>query len=545
MATMEAPAPQNDNYDGTTEAGNDWVIKSSEMPFDDVAAEWARIAQESAEQYEPSVDVVREREEHESAIARIGRLITNKAQELFNSTKAQSGHDGANQRALERDPNRDRAAFIEKNLSLSYICPSIGQKISIEDAQKLYGLYRESNISADEDRRPESRVGVLVGMEEILGELAEKAESAPDTEAKHEAERLLDAVSDLEAVAAIPQYIEASKSIDVFGNRALFEKYIIDTILNEGHHGANGAKNGGALKVERTMAIIDELGGDAQIGDIWKTINQDGRDGEIDWRAIVRFSEDGCTLQSYDESMRDYKYYVGLRDRNRSHTTALRTLADLKMKIKALDDGSHGEELERLKREKDDYVDRLVEDGSLGRDEASNSIDELNRKATIFEGYQNGYDKKVANREQMLKRSQEEFGQIVFPGEDVPSDVLNFLYGTCHFVPRVNMVDDTAEGAQPSHDARHDGLAKMEHEVWRRIITLGDCIKATKTWGEPTFFVSEEGNSVIIQANAEKAYVDQLEFLKKVQAYLETVKKTLDGSYGAGADAGGTVAQMA
>ena len=545
MVTMEAPAPQNDNYGDTAEAGNDWDINSSEIPFDDVAAEWARIAQESAEQDEPSVDVARGREEHELAIARIDHLITSKAQELFNSTKAQSGHDGANQRTLERDPNRDRAAFIERNLSLSYTCPSIGQKISIEDAQKLYGLYRESNISADEDRRPESRVGVLVGMEEILGELAEKAESALDTEAKHEAERLLDAVFDLEAVASIPQYIEASKSIDVFGNRALFEKYITDTILNEGHHGANGAKNGGALKVERTMAIIDELGGDAQIGDIWETINRDGRDGEIDWGAIVRFSEDGRTLQSYDESMQGYKRYVGLRNRNRAHATALRTLADLKMKIKALDDGSHGEELERLRHEKDDYVDKLVENGSLGRDETLNSIDELNRKATVFEGYQDGYDKKVTSREQMLKRSQEEFGQIVFPGEDVPSDILNFLYDTCHFDPRVNMVDDTAEGAQPSLDARHDSIAKMENEVWRRIIALGDCIKETKTLGEPVFYVSEEGDSVIIQANAGKAYVDQLGFLKKVQAYLETAKETFDDSYSAGAGTGGNVTQAA
>ena len=241
------------------------------------------------------------------------------------------------------DRQAEKAAFIDKYFKPTETCPSLGQPISMEDARLLTADYFDRVAP---DKRPEDPVAVLLEIEDMISEDIEYAQKANDQKILGEATRRLNAVSDLEAIATIPQYIEGAKNLKIFGTRADLAEYITKTINAEGNHGtkemieSDPPVNGGALKVERTLGIIEELADDGNIEDAWERITQDGREGAIDWPAVRRFSTRGDELFSYDSYRRELSERTKNYERYKSRAEKLREIAANKDVLRKLKEGN-------------------------------------------------------------------------------------------------------------------------------------------------------------------------------------------------------------
>lgn len=348
---------------------------------------WTYAQPNIAEQGADTPKTPEQKEIRESALQRIGRIINEKAQEIYKKITRQDERRKEWLNRLENDPDQKRLDFINRNLDTTSICPSTGQKLSVADARKLYDYYSEHIAEVDEKEQPKTRYGTLLEIDEmlkerigdtgaadgtearadtarLLGEVCDleetafvekyfnttvpcpstgekvseeearqlfrdyreyaarnghdrrkhtkyavfveidsmleerikNAEAAGDAETKADSERLLKEVLDLEARAAIPQYLGDAKDLQAYGDKESFKKYITNEVWSKGYEGS--------LNVERTLGVLEELNENWPIEEVWRSVTQDGREGGVNWQAVSMYSERGHELQNFDKGMR-------------------------------------------------------------------------------------------------------------------------------------------------------------------------------------------------------------------------------------------------
>lgn len=278
---------------------------------------------------------------HESAIARIGRIIASKAAEIFQNIKARREaaaearraylEQEAEQREAEEqfydmqylelyesssrlrekmlkqipEERRERVKFVDRYVDIFQYCASEGQRMSQTEAYQLYEDYSNHIEQMSEDERPHTRVGVLGEMGHMLHDQIEEAQQDGDEATVRMYQSRFNMVQDLEAAAEIPSYYEQIQNMNIFGSKMLLRRYIRDKIEQEGSRGTKRMREseppyvGGALSVEATLGVLESIDSDAPMSEIWANLNLNDYEGNIDWSAIEQFGSRGKELHDY------------------------------------------------------------------------------------------------------------------------------------------------------------------------------------------------------------------------------------------------------
>ncbi len=282
---------------------------------------------------------------HESIIARIGRIITEKANEIVNNIRRKYQERIKSTQEAEREYDEkqavqdlivqpfyemqsnssseeraeaarelsgeqlDRLKFIDKNLDMLQVCPSTDRRLTLQEAYQLYDDYNEYVATLDEDSRPQSKLGILTEMETMLEGKINDFKTSGDSVALKNERIKYSMVQDLESMTSVAYYYKNIEDVNHFGSRLLLRRYIREKVQKEGYNGTAEMHNqeppriGGALGVEATLGVIEVLDSDEPISVLNNELNYDAK-GDIDWDAVVRFSPRGREL---------YKYQGGLR----------------------------------------------------------------------------------------------------------------------------------------------------------------------------------------------------------------------------------------
>lgn len=390
--------------------------------------------------------------------------------------------------------NLHKEAFIEKHLNTTFECPSTGQKLSAEDAQRLYDDYSYHIAYMDPKERPESTTGILFEMEYMLETKLEGMNDADDEEARADVRRLLEQVRDLGARASIHQYVKDAESLDYFGSNKALDRYITHTILDEGYHGKGDDKDGGALKVERTLGIIEELGEDQPIEKVWDIITNDGKEGAIDWDAVKRFAPRGrgYALYNYDKSRNEMSEFLEERDACQKRIDALSGLLALKEERdqkRAANIAEDSSEMMDIKNRIAEYLAKAKEDGIL-TDDDNNSSEKLRYKISKEEELHSSVDKKMSAYEQMFGRSEKEFARDILKLRDYEShprvrEIVRFLYETYARDPK-GVAADYADSS--SVEAHISCLDHMISDMNSQISEISNLYDEERTYGDVAWY---------------------------------------------------------
>jgi len=377
---------------------------------------------------------------HESIIARIGRIITQKASEMVNNFRekraarreaileAERKYDeqyAEQERAMqlycgiqylstknpqtrkeyEREiPEEDfpRLKFVEENLDIFQDCPSMGRNLSLREAFELCDDYAEHVSTLEDEQIPKSKYSTLIEMEWMLEQKIEEAKQSGDEQALEDYQRKYNMIQDLESMATIAFDYENIGDVDYFGSKLMMRRYIRERIENEGYCGNKEMRErkppyvGGALGVEATLGVIYAIDGYEPLSEIYENINFDS-EGDIDWDAVERFSPRGRELRTYHEGLRAADAKKRERDRCgadarklRAAAAELRSDAEIQDLSQEVQEAIEAEKIAQLNGKYNEYfnanlkkIEALRSDEELDPDLES----ELNSKGLTREGY--------------------------------------------------------------------------------------------------------------------------------------------------------------
>ncbi|MBO4855032.1 hypothetical protein J5500_01330 [Candidatus Saccharibacteria bacterium] len=314
---------------------------------------------------------------HESAIARIGRIISSKASEIIQSIREnyQSRREAAieekrayeeqeaqqeeaenkfyeynflslvrssphRKEALDQVPEdrRERVIFVDKNLDLFQECPSVGRFMTQEEAYQIYDDYSGHVAGISEEERPQTKLGILTEMETMYEEMIAAAKANGDEEAVRQYQTKYDMVQDLESITSTAECYRIIDEINIFGSKTLLRRYAREKIAAEGYNGTREMREqkppivGGILSVEATLSVLDDLDSDAPMSEIWENLDLDRHEGDVDWEAVEQFSWRGKELHDYyknlraaAEKKRQISEYDGFSKKFKDHAELLRS----------------------------------------------------------------------------------------------------------------------------------------------------------------------------------------------------------------------------